>query len=300
MHIAYLILAHAQPEMLARLVARLHGPDTSIFVHVDAKTRDFRPDVPGDVVFVEDRVSVNWAGFSSIRATYRLLEAAERSGADRFVLLSGADYPLVTQDAVRERLAPDMEYIMVGHRLDPEGNGQFDRRANQFYLCDVRSLNPRDGLPVLRDVAGKVRRFMPRRRFDMQVYYGPVWWTLTRDGVAHLMKVRREHPEWIEAFKYTMAPDEMVFQTLLKASDRPIAFDVVEGGFVPPPHCAALHHVNWTKPNPRLPRVMEMEDAEDLWASDALFARKMDLRRSAELMDQIDVRLGLREAVPVG
>src|SRR5690606_17787718 len=74
-------------------------PNSRAFVHIDRKS-SLEPfaEVERDeqVEVVEPRVSIAWGGFSMIEATRRLIERALAQPApfDRFVLLSGADYPL--------------------------------------------------------------------------------------------------------------------------------------------------------------------------------------------------------------
>src|SRR5262249_52889019 len=104
--ISYLVLAHEDPAQLGLLVRRLAASTVRIHVHVDAE-RDIAPfrhatmDVP-NVHFCEPRVRVNWAAFSVVEATLRLIEAAlddcDRCG--RLVLLSGADYPIATREEI--------------------------------------------------------------------------------------------------------------------------------------------------------------------------------------------------------
>ena len=73
---AFLLLAHAQPEVSRRLLARLRSDWSHTFVHIDAKTpietfSGLIPEGP-DITYLRDRVSVNWGGFSMVRAELKL------------------------------------------------------------------------------------------------------------------------------------------------------------------------------------------------------------------------------------
>jgi hypothetical protein len=103
--IAFLILAHDQPKHLARLLRALEHDRHVFFIHIDAKSDlgMFERSVSRsatNVVFLKgnDRFRIHWGGFSIVKATLRLVEVARtyRKGFDRFVLLSGAYYPIMT------------------------------------------------------------------------------------------------------------------------------------------------------------------------------------------------------------
>jgi hypothetical protein len=96
--VAFLILAHQHPELAARLVSRLRGPDTAFFVHVDAKADQaaFERVLPpqSDLRYATNRSTINWGGYSSCEATLGLIEmAAAEHRFHRYVLLTGVCYP---------------------------------------------------------------------------------------------------------------------------------------------------------------------------------------------------------------
>lgn len=296
MNVAYLILAHAYPELLARLIRRLDHPHAAFFVHVDAKS-DLDAFVGAvanpKVVFLigTDRTSINWCGFSMVRATMNLLMCSAATTADRFVLLSGTDYPTASASSVVAILSQDKEFIQVDRVLDPDGDGEFDRCANRIFLGDMSVFNPRSGNRILKGIANRMTRRLPRRRRITAVYYGSSWWTLTRKAVVEILNVYRDAPGQINQFRFTRSPDEMVFQTLLKSSDRAghIAYDSTVAGFTPAENQAANHYANWSRPNPLAPRTVDEEDYEEIVSSGALFVRKIDPVRSAGLLAKLDL-----------
>ena len=101
MRIAYLILTHTDPQQLKRLVASLYVADsTFFFIHVDAK-QDIIPFQAAlqdchDYQFIPKRIAINWGGYSLCMAEKELLKASIQFTpiCDRFILLSGLDYPL--------------------------------------------------------------------------------------------------------------------------------------------------------------------------------------------------------------
>jgi len=116
--IAFLIAAHTEPVLLARLVRALASPWSHVFVHIDAKADigiflHELADIRG-VTLIRDRVPVYWGGWSQVEASLRLLQAAREHDPAfaRFVLLSGCCYPLRSNRALRDYLfTDDAEHI---------------------------------------------------------------------------------------------------------------------------------------------------------------------------------------------
>lgn len=305
--LAFLILAHQHPAHVARLVARLRGPGAHCFVHVDAKVDagPFEQALAGSgatLLAKEERKAVHWCGYGMVEATLGLLRhsLADAGAFDRFALLSGADYPLKPLAALRRAAAPAREIVRVDRILDPAGTSSFDRCANRLFLGDIGALNPRSGWPGLRLATRLVQARVPRRvPPGLVVAYGPSWWLLTRQAARHVVEAAERQPELRAFFRWTRSPDEMLVQTILKASPfaSAIAIDATRPGAPPAPGTLhATHYVDWDRPNPDAPRTLDLEDVDRLAASEALFARKIDPVRSAALLDRLDVLLGPVEA----
>lgn len=105
--IAYVVLAHSDPQLFGRLMRRLDDPRAIAVVHVDAKApiEPFRRAVAGlhNVRFVEPRVRVMWAGFSVVEATMAALRAAVEQTTEEcshIILISGSDYPLTSNNEI--------------------------------------------------------------------------------------------------------------------------------------------------------------------------------------------------------
>lgn len=93
---AYLILCHQAPRHLS-LWAKRH-PDSRFYVHYDAKSDlaelDFLRDLE-NVIILPNRVAIHWGGFSMVRATLSLFQAALSHSENRFFhLMSGCCVPL--------------------------------------------------------------------------------------------------------------------------------------------------------------------------------------------------------------
>src|SRR5271170_7757286 len=109
MRLAHLILAHTNPEQLSRLIGRLTHDGSDIYVHVDLKT-DITPFLPikesWHVFFIENRVKVNWAGYSQVQSIVNGFKEILGSGKkyDYINLLSGQDYPIKSTEEIHSFL----------------------------------------------------------------------------------------------------------------------------------------------------------------------------------------------------
>jgi hypothetical protein len=302
--IAFLILAHHEPVLLHRLLSRLSTEWSHCFVHVDRKVdvRQFQDnDFGGNVTFLpmRQRVNVHWCGYSTSAAILNLLRYAMAPDVrpSRFVLLSGVDYPVQPMERIREGISEDREFIQIDRETDPDGTSQYDRCLNRRFLGDNWLLNPRTARArvdqVVRRLENRWVRGYPK---GLRVFYGPTWWSLTRDGATEVLRYLEENRAVARWFAGARVPDESLFHTILKASSRSeeIAFDATrldEPSFGM--HRHALHYIDWTNRNPNLPRTLELSDLEAIKASGALFARKMSSLRSAELLDALDETCGV-------
>ena len=225
--VAFMVLCHQQPELVHLLAEKLHHDNCVTVVHVDkrASVATFQQDTPrtSPVRFVPDnnRVAIHWGGFSMVEATLATIRhtLAVAPLTERFVLLSGSDYPVYPVGEILDRLSGTDEFIRVDHKLDPNGNGWFDTCANRVFLGDGPLLNPRKLAEPANRIVRKVKRRLKRRTpYGSSVFYGPSWWSLTRSAINHILEVYQTAPEKVNWFKRARSPDEMVFQTLMQAS----------------------------------------------------------------------------------
>src|SRR6476661_1477998 len=99
MNLAFLILAHKNPEQLQMLVDYFYKNKCAVFIHIDNKSADLFSDFiqrnsKKENVFVYTKYKVYWGGYSQIKATFFLLDQALKNSPFDFVsLLSGQDAP---------------------------------------------------------------------------------------------------------------------------------------------------------------------------------------------------------------
>lgn len=282
MRLAVVILAHSRPEQLERLVSRVRPMADAVAIHISTAAEDVYRDAQGRlahddrVAFVEERYRCRWGQQSIVEATLAGLRQVRTMGRfDRIVLLSGQDYPVRPVQEIRAffEAHPDEQFMEL-FRLDqpnwfetqggPYGAMRRIRNWHFFYRSRIHVDFP-----------------LPRRLpAGLAPHGGSQWWALTGDCVDHVLDMVAAHPELHRYFRHTFIPDETFFQTIVGSSP-----------FGGSNYGSPLRYVDWTNPNPTPPRTLTIEDFDKVVASDALFARKMDPVRSAELLDRIDCEL---------
>ena len=289
--IAFLVAAHSEPVLLARLVRALAAPWAHVFIHIDAKTDigaflQELSDIP-DVTFISDRVRVYWGGWSQVEASLRLMRAARdhHPSFARFALLSGACYPLRGSVALRDfLLADNTEHIAVA-RLDREKplkrltrwHFEGGNRTSGSKAAFIRLLNTVTLCGPPRNAWKALDGFAP--------HSGSNWWTLTREAVEIIMHTTQTRPELVEFYRHSAFPDESFFQTVLANSLPPARIG------------STLTFADWSpgreRPHPiserHLARLLDPAQAQggDNQPAGYFFARKFGAR-NAHLLDIID------------
>lgn len=297
--IAFLIMAHADPVMLNRLVRRMYDPASTYVIHINRRS-DITPfvtafaDLP-NVHFVPDtdRVAVNWAGFSFTEGVFAAVRHALRvsPNTQRFVLMSGADYPIKPLPIILAEIRKDQEILTVSRKLDRSGPGFHNNLARRYYLGDRQEFNVRTASWILKSIGLAINKYGPiRKPYPLQLYHGTSWWSLTRVTIDHILSLwGTPYTEW---FRYAQLADEVMVHTLLMDSDRApyIKYNQLQGigeldyyqGINGP------HYADWRNPNPTLPRHLGIENYDEVISSEPLFMRKVDSVHSKPLLDRVD------------
>ena len=221
MKIAYLILVHNTPKHLQRLITALSSGSSSFFIHLDKKSNidDFLGIKGNNVHFTRKRVPVFWGDFSIVEATLILLRTAlaDRCNFDRFVLLSGADYPLRSASYIEQFFEsnPNKEFINLV-AMPSEVAGKPIARLTTY------KLRPGDRTisKVIRKVLMRVG-VLPRKRDyktylgDLAPYGGSAWWALSREACDFILTFVKNEIQVVDFFKNTICSDESFFQTIL-------------------------------------------------------------------------------------
>jgi len=284
-----MIIAHNNFPILEKQLRFLDSENADVFLHIDAKVKDFDIDrfrsVPkkSAVTFAE-RHSISWGDFSMVEAELSLLKAALPGNYDYFHLLSGVDVPIKTREYIEGYFEDNnnINYVNFAH---PEIS-KHDRWRVRFYYpfqhFNIRKnwlrrflRNASIGVQLMAGV-DRTRKYPEGTVFQK----GTQWFDITRSFAEYVLS--REY--WIrETFRATYCPDELVFQSLAAGSSfrdtlRPNAYD---GN-----HRNCCRYLDWKRGNPY---VFTEDDYEELIHADpaCLFARKFDYTSHPGIVDRL-------------
>ena len=111
--IAILLLVHKSPEQLEHLLRRMDDNRFDIYIHVDAKSdinqfKEVKNQVKAsEVFFVKERIKTYFNDFSLVQATVNTIKEAISKEYKYYILLTGQDYPIKSNDYIYEKLSND-------------------------------------------------------------------------------------------------------------------------------------------------------------------------------------------------
>ena len=275
MSVAYLILAHREPDQVVRLVKRLRAQsDGPILVHIDRKARR-RFETAVGAIEALPRVSaissrrIYWGHFSIVQAALTGLHELLRSNPDvtHIKHLSGQDYPIKPLRAFEAHLAASgershMDLVALPAPWGPDGGYG---RVLYPHVRRTRRLYVR--IPIRRRLPSGIR-----------FHGGSAFWCLAR---AHAEYVLAQTAPLQRFFRWADISDEMFFHTALMNS--PHADEVAD---------EELTHVSWPSGEAESPLVLDLPDLPALLASPAFFARKFAPETGAAILEALDRAAG--------
>lgn len=290
MHLAYLILAHKNPDQLKRLITRLNNEFTSIFIHLDKKTDDRQTfyDIANsfkNVYFIKQQVAVNWGAFSMVEATLNSLsEILEYDRTFDYInLLSGMDYPIKNNEDIYNFFLKNSSREFLYYRETPSPDLPLGGRDRyEYYYSYDSEISNKNEYEIEMKTRGIKRKFID----GVKPYHGTQWWSLTGGCVDHVLKYINENMEFINYYRYTKFPDEQFFQTAVMNSKY--AGNVTND---------SLRHIDWSQNNwltidwtinqPH-PKTFTLSDFNQLKQSPKLYARKFDESIDKVILNNID------------
>ena len=313
MKLAYLILAHNQPNQLLRLINRLNNETTDFYIHVDTKCKDvtqIREQFSAmQNVHVISRHGVNWMGFNMVKATVDLLEMAQKEHNYRYyILMSGQDYPIKDNEYITSFFNAHTEDFISYNQMSYMGNRYLEKVWFHHYM-DIPVFNPRNPkrnklLHRLYFAAhNRLRKILPHRTFynNWEPVFGSQWFALTGDTVRYILDFLRKDSGYVNFMRTTEGPDETFFHTIIYNSPRRSnlygigVFDewlkTRTGTTVFQGEYSSLRYMDWSERGKPKPAILDDDYFEVLRKDRNLFARKLDEKVSASLLNMIDTEL---------
>lgn len=279
MQINYLILAHKNLLQLDRLISVLDHDKTRFFIHIDKKVRiaeikKYKFCLNERVTLIKNRIQASWGAFSLITATLKLMRAASAHSKGYFILLSGEDFPLQTNEYIYNFLSNSYgkEYLhYMSLPCKDWRNGGLDR-INYYWFDEIMDLHTSSLF-----IAFQKKHEIKRPNFvDFPYYGGSQWWCLSHDCILYILKFIHHNSIILERFKFCLVPDEMIFQTILLNS--PFKKQIINDN---------LKYIVFEENKPR-PRIYDKNDFTTLVQSEKLWARKFDINYDSVILDKIE------------
>ena len=269
--IAYFILVHRFPEQFKRLFKAAYHPDNQYLIHLDKKAgEEICQDIQaflagyGDAHILKS-TNVVWGGYSMVQAELNAMQHLLTLDIewDYFINLSGQDFPLKSQEYIRDFLTKSngTNFITVANQATERPETM--NRIENFFVEEDAGFS---GIPYPRD-------FLE----DVTPYIGGQWMMLTRaccDFICNSVEVKK-----FEAYYFnTLIADESFFQTVLMNTS-------FKGKIVNDDKRAII----WI-PDGDIklrPKTFTVDDLSFLQTGNNLFGRKFDDNVDAEILDLI-------------
>lgn len=269
--IAYLILVHRFPKQFKRLFKAIYHPENYYLIHLDRKTgddiceevRNFLADFPR--TYILESENVVWGGYSMVQAELNGMEYLLKLNAswDYFINLSGQDYPLKSQQIIREYLTQNKGSNFIKVTNQAQNRPETMNRIENYF---VESEDGFSGIPFKRAYLK-----------DVTPYIGGQWMILTRESCEFICN-SEEVKKFESYYLNTLIADESFFQTVFMNTS-------FNGKIVNNDKRAII----WI-PDGDIklrPKTLTKDDMSFLSKGNHLFARKFDDTEDHEVLDLI-------------
>jgi len=282
---AYLILAHGNWDLLKLLISAIDDERNDIYVHIDAKVKILPALTTSRSILcvLQNRVKVYWGDVSVVEAEYALFQAAySQGGYSYYHVLSGSDLPLKSQDYIHYLLDNSNGSQFIGYtstQMSPE----IIRKVRRWHLfphsfkrrCPIRAifLRIQEDLGIIRNNSQEFQK-------------GTQWISITPELVSLILSRK----EWaLKTFSHTFCADEIFVQTICWNSPLRKNIHNTEDDAA-----GCLRAIGW-----RNGCLYDWcaEDLQTLKNSDALFARKFNLKDKAFLQEVLKLSKALHPNV---
>lgn len=280
---AFLICAHNNFNLLARLLNRLDDKDFDLYVHIDKKSgpidysffESLNKSI--NIHFLRKRISVTWGDVSQIKVTFILIEEALKAEKyDYLHFISGVDYPIKSNSHIKHFFEKYQGKEFVGFT---KWTPVMDEKMGYYHFFKSSQLKKHHIYVMLNKLSIKIQDIFNIRHYhDTHIFSkGCNWWSITSHLAADIYK---EKAKILKDYKYSLCADEIFFQTYIlnQKQYRDALFDISDE------YSGCLRLIDWNRGNPY---VWNLENIEEILTSKAIFARKFN-EENLELLEIID------------
>jgi hypothetical protein len=273
MRIAYIVLVHQYPDQVVRLVHKLKTENTSFFIHIDRKAA---PSIYYAIVneigrlpnvYLLKRHNCYWGELGHVNATIEGIKALLNSKTvfDYTILLTGQCYPLKANSDIETFLNANQGFSLMEYFPLPLS---WRLRIEKWH---IRFLSKKFIVPKRQSDLSIKRRFPS----GLEPFGGSAYWCLSRECIEYIDKFVHHNRSFVNFFRFSFAPDEMFFQTILLNS--PLKHTIINDNY---------WYIKWL-PAAAKPTLLGAADFETMITSSKLFARKFDATQDTEILDRL-------------
>ena len=264
-----MILAHKNSQQIKWLCEKYKNKNIFTYIHIDKKANIniFCKEFDGldNIKFLNDRISINWGGWSMVKATLNLMETAIINKHDYYFLISGEDISVKSYNYIKNFLNENETIFIEYNKLPYDKiNNKGINRYERYYFGDFVSQNR-----LLKKIFNKFFYYLHKlyqRKLPNKLtpYYGSQWFTLPHYCVSYILKYIKDNKNVCLFFRKTHIPDEMFFQTIILNSH--LKSNVINDN---------LRYIKWDHDqlSPH-PNYLSHKEIKELNNSEFIFARK--------------------------
>ena len=222
-NVAYLLLVHNNPEQLNMFLRQIlsYGKG-DIYIHVDKKNQKMVKElITDDRITVISKYEVKWASFEMMAATIDLMKLAADSGRPYTHVYYGSGNDLLVKKGMYEHLAghPGELFMQIHGEIGPR-----EPYAARYRIRWSSKLMVRDNFHPYRFVRWFYHimfRFgivLNENKVPIEfkhIYRGSQWFVIPMEAMRYCVDYIGAHPEYLEYWRQTLAPDEFLFQTII-------------------------------------------------------------------------------------
>lgn len=246
-----------------------YAKDFAFYIHIDAKSRMKESDLHlYSSVKVIKKYNVNWGGTNHLKAFIDLMRLAfEMADYDFFHLITGQD--IIVAPKSEFSLKQGFNYMSYGKASELWTPSIVDNRYNYYRFLDLFDFwNSK--MRRIEHMLFMCQKFFRIRRgsLGIQMWGGSTYCSLARDSVDYVLN---NGMRLLRRLANTYIPEELFFQTLLLNS--PYKNKIINDN---------KRMIVWPGP-----KTLSIEDFGEMTSGKYLFARKIDIVKSHELLKRV-------------
>lgn len=270
-------MAHKNLEQLNKLINHLKT-DFSLYIHIDRNSQ----------IHIKNTFNVHtikkfrsyWGSYNFVLATRELMKIASKNNHLRYLLISGQDLPIISNQDIIEFFKGNKNNYIHGEKLPayslwaelPEGGFE---RLRYYYFHDYNSKKLMKYISAAHLLLHSFQDLLSiYRKIPDNLYGGSNWWNLTHEAVMICLG-KMYDKAFMKPFKFSRLPDELVVQSIVYNSPKVFSTIISDD----------LRYIDWSL-GPT-PKILINEDYDKIMTSGKLFARKFDDSIDAQIIERI-------------